>query len=83
MTGTGQAPSARPPLPSARAGLTPRHTAGAEPVFAELSKGQELFTRTVDLDRGALIAEGAPAAVRADPRVREVYLGSGAVTGAH
>ena len=59
MTGTGQAPSARPPLPSARAGLTPRHTAGAEPVFAELSKGQELFTRTVDLDRGALIAYAA------------------------
>ena len=32
--------------------------------------------RVMVLDRGTLIAAGSPLAVRADPRVREVYLGS-------
>ena len=32
--------------------------------------------RLLVLDRGAMLAEGTPAAVREDPRVREVYLGS-------
>ena len=33
--------------------------------------------RVLVLDRGTLIAMGAPAAVRADPKVRATYLGDG------
>ena len=31
--------------------------------------------RVLVLDRGALIAQGAPADIKADPRVKAVYLG--------
>ena len=35
------------------------------------------------VNRGALIAEGAGPAIRANPAVREIYLGSGATSGGH
>jgi branched-chain amino acid transport system ATP-binding protein len=39
--------------------------------------------RILVLDRGVLIAEGDGPTVRADPRVRAVYLGTGATSGGH
>ncbi len=39
--------------------------------------------RILVLNRGELIAAGDADAIRANPRVREVYLGSGAATGGH
>jgi branched-chain amino acid transport system ATP-binding protein len=39
--------------------------------------------RILVLNRGELIAEGNGPTIRADPRVREVYLGSGATSGGH
>ena len=39
--------------------------------------------RVIVLNRGRIIASGCPGAVREDPQVREVYLGSGAMYGVH
>jgi branched-chain amino acid transport system ATP-binding protein len=39
--------------------------------------------RILVLNRGRLIAEGDSAAIRADPAVREIYLGTGATSGGH
>jgi branched-chain amino acid transport system ATP-binding protein len=39
--------------------------------------------RVLVLNRGTLIAEGAPAAVRANAEVRAIYLGAGSLYGAH
>jgi branched-chain amino acid transport system ATP-binding protein len=36
----------------------------------------DLCSRMVVLDLGTVLAEGTPAAVRADPAVRDAYLGS-------
>jgi branched-chain amino acid transport system ATP-binding protein len=39
--------------------------------------------RILVLNRGELIAEGDAPTIRADARVREVYLGSGVTSGGH
>ncbi len=79
----GMAPAERAALMALVRGLaTSRHLAllftehDMDAVFAAAD-------RIAVLDRGRLIAEGDPSAVRANPRVREVYLGAGAVSGVH
>ncbi len=79
------------------AGMAPRERVELMGLIADIVRRQNiavLFTehdmdvvfahadRIVVLNRGRLIAEGKPAAVRADLRVQEVYLGSGATFGA-
>jgi branched-chain amino acid transport system ATP-binding protein len=80
------------------AGMAPQERVGLMALTAGIARERDiavLFTehdmdvvfghadRILVLDRGALIAEGAPAEVRANPRVREVYLGAGHVQGGH
>ena len=72
------------------AGMAPRSRARLMTVARDLARRDGiavLFTehdmdvvfgfadRVIVLDRGKVIAEGAPAAVRANPRVQAVYLG--------
>jgi branched-chain amino acid transport system ATP-binding protein len=72
------------------AGMSPRSRGRVMQLAAELARQREiavLFTehdmdvvfdhadRVLVLDRGQIIADGAPAAIRANARVREVYLG--------
>jgi branched-chain amino acid transport system ATP-binding protein len=80
------------------AGMAPAERAALMALTRRLATGRRLavlFTehdmdvvfgvadRILVLHQGALIAEGDAATVRADPRVREVYLGSGATSGGH
>jgi branched-chain amino acid transport system ATP-binding protein len=80
------------------AGMAPRERIALMELTASLVRKHQiavLFTehdmdvvfahadRILVLNRGLLIAEGKPAEVRANARVQEVYLGSGAVFGGH
>ena len=72
----GMAPAERDALMGLVAGLA--RTAGTAVLFTEHDM-DVVFThadRVLVLAEGQLIAEGPPEAVRADPRVRQVYLGS-------
>lgn len=78
------------------AGMAPRERVALMELTADIARESGiavLFTehdmdvvfahadRIIVLDRGRLIAEGAPAAVRAHPEVQAVYLGAGLVHG--
>ena len=76
------------------AGMAPRERLELMRLVAQIAKEKSigvLFTehdmdvvfehasRILVLNRGQLVAEGAPEAVRSDPHVREIYLGGGLV----
>jgi branched-chain amino acid transport system ATP-binding protein len=80
------------------AGMAPKERAALMALTAEIVRERGvavLFTEhdmdtvfrhaneVLVLNRGRIIASGAPEVVRQDPQVREVYLGSGRMYGAH
>jgi branched-chain amino acid transport system ATP-binding protein len=77
----GMAPAERIELMRLTAGIARDRGLGVLFTEHDMDVVFEHADRIMVLDRGQLIAEGPPAAVRTDPRVREVYLGGGSTFG--
>jgi branched-chain amino acid transport system ATP-binding protein len=79
----GMAPAERNALMALTAGLA--QARGMAVLFTEhdMDVVFSVASRILVMDRGTLIAQGAPTAIRADPRVRAVYLGTGISSGGH
>jgi branched-chain amino acid transport system ATP-binding protein len=75
----GMAPRERGALMSLTAQIARERTIGVLFTEHDMDVVFEHANRILVLNRGVLIAEGAPAAVRANPQVRAVYLGAGAL----
>ncbi len=74
----GMAPAERAALMALAAGIA--RDSGIAVLFTEHDMDVVFghADRVLVLDRGRVLAEGSPAAIRADPRVRAVYLGTAA-----
>ncbi|MCA3263490.1 MAG: ABC transporter ATP-binding protein [Telmatospirillum sp.] len=77
----GMAPAERLALMSLTASLARRDKIGVLFTEHDMDTVFAHADRILVLDRGRLIAEGSPAAVRNDPTVRRVYLGAGTMYG--
>jgi branched-chain amino acid transport system ATP-binding protein len=79
----GMAPAERNGLMALTAGLA--QARGMAVLFTEhdMDVVFGVASRILVMDRGELIAQGDAAMIRADRRVREVYLGTGASSGGH
>ena len=75
----GMAPAERIALMRLVAGLARERRMGILFTEHDMDIVFEHADRVIVLDRGELIAQGSPAAVRADPKVRATYLGEGLV----
>jgi len=75
----GMAPQERATLMQLTARIARERNIGVLFTEHDMDVVFEHADRVMVLDRGRLIAEGPPAAVRADPQVRAVYLGEGLV----